>query len=181
MSGAVVDRLTWKENGRYVHSPGSNFSFFPVTWQGRTFPTVEHAYQWAKTFDERYRAMITAADSPNSAKHHGRRCPLRPGWDGFKAEVMEILVRRKFCTPGNGKATLWLLGTGDAVIVEGNDWRDDFFGAVRPGRNPGGVELEHRQWPSSEGEPWYGRNVLGQCLMKVRDEIRLELEGTQFA
>ncbi len=43
-----------------------------------------------------------------------------------------------------------LLATGDAELVEGNNWGDRFWGICR-------------------GE---GRNELGKILMKVRDELR---------
>lgn len=123
-------------------------NFFPayVMLDYQDFPTVEHAFQAAKTFDIRERVTILEADTPGKAKQLGRRVTLRPDWEDVKVFVMEELVRRKFAEKNlRGK----LLRTHPAHLEEGNDWGDRFWGTVN-------------------GE---GRNELGQVLMRVRAHI----------
>ena len=61
---------------------------------------------------------------------------------------METLVREKFSH--NKDLKEMLLETGDAIIEEGNDWNDTFWGVC-----------------NGKGE-----NHLGKILMKIREELR---------
>ncbi len=126
----------------------SNFWPAPVRLAGDRFlyPTVEHAYQAAKT-DLRYRAGVQSARTPADAKRQARALPLLPDWESRKLRVMEDLLRQKFSHPGLRRL---LLATGDAELVEGNSWGDTFWGVCR-GR---------------------GQNHLGRLLMAIRAEIR---------
>src|SRR5579863_3908673 len=91
-------------------------NFFPcrVEWEGLGYPSVEHAYQAAKSTDLGARMRIQAALKPGDAKRAGNNVQLRPGWEGMKLEVMEALLRFKFVDP-------WLrdklLATGDQELV----------------------------------------------------------------
>lgn len=125
----------------------SNFHPSPVQFDGHTYPTVEHAYQAAKTTDEQWRTRIRQTNSPGQAKRVGRKAPLRPGWDQLKVDVMLELLRKKFA---GGLLRQQLEQTGDATLVEGNTWGDTFWGVCD------GV----------------GRNMLGRLLMQVRTENR---------
>lgn len=51
----------------------SNFYPAPVSLDGVDYPTVEHAFQAAKTFDPKQRAPIRNARTPSSAKSMARR------------------------------------------------------------------------------------------------------------
>lgn len=62
----------------------SNFYPSPVELDGYVYPTVEHAYQAAKTEDVDARMSILTADKPATAKALGRGVPLREGWDDFR-------------------------------------------------------------------------------------------------
>lgn len=125
-------------------------SFWPaeVELEGLTFPTVEHAYQAAKTTNVTLRKSIARLPTPGIAKRAGRGLPLREDWEEIKLGIMENLVRQKFTLHDDLKHEL--LGTGDEELVEGNNWRDTFWGMC------GGV----------------GKNHLGKILMKIRDELR---------
>lgn len=79
------------------------------------------------------------------AKRRGYRVKLRDDWELVKLGIMEDLVRQKFNEKTLGDM---LLATGDAELVEGNDWGDKFWGVC-------------------DGE---GQNMLGKILMKVRSE-----------
>ncbi len=129
----------------------SNFYPAEVGLGGRTWPTVEHAYQASKTNLEQQREMISLAKTPGEAKRLGRHVCLRYGWEETKLNVMLHLLRGKFDNPEMKKK---LLSTGDAELIEGNTWGDRFWGVC-----------------NGEGE-----NNLGKLLMRVRDELRIERE-----
>ena len=133
----------------------SNFEPCDVQFDGRTWPTVEHAYQAAKTADRKEKAAIAKARSPGAAKRLGRTVKLRGGWTHVRHGIMLDLLRRKFCQPGFRER---LLATGEARLIEGNTWRDEFWGCV---------------WTDGG---WKGRNELGRLLMQVRAELRAEAE-----
>jgi len=138
----MIDRFT----GSYAFL--SNFFAAPVTYDGVTYPTTEHAFQAAKTLDLSTRAAIHACARPAEAKRLGRACPLRPHWDTLRLAVMRSLIRQKFAA-GTGLAQQ-LLDTGEDVLVEGNTWQDRFWGVC-------------------DGQ---GQNHLGQLLMQHRTELR---------
>jgi ribA/ribD-fused uncharacterized protein len=132
----------------------SNFYPVPIDLDGDDYPSVEHAFQAAKTDDEVERLEIREDSSPVTAKHRGKRVALRPGWDHLRFGIMETLVRHKFARHAELRAKL--LATGDAELIEGNTWRDMTWGAV---------------WNKDKGR-WVGKNHLGQILMKIRAELR---------
>ena len=128
----------------------SNFFPSPVAMDGKEYPSVEHAYQAAKTLDKDRREVIRQQETPGRAKRAGQRAPLRKDWDEVKLRVMEILVRRKFKSHDNLKKRL--LATGDEELIEGNTWRDYFWGVCN-GR---------------------GENMLGKLLMELRAALQKE-------
>ena len=130
----------------------SNFCSSPITVDGIEFPTVEHAFQAAKTFDLTEKHQVAMQTTPGKAKRLGRKVTLRPHWNEIRAEVMEALVHQKFFEHPDLAAKL--LATGDDELVEGNTWNDTFYGVCR-------------------GK---GQNRLGQILMKVRDGLEMRKE-----
>jgi ribA/ribD-fused uncharacterized protein len=135
----------------------SNFWPATITFEGIEYPSVEHAYQAAKTLDPSERRQIAALATPSEAKTAGRalasRGLQRADWEQVKFDVMERCVREKFIRHADLRAKL--LATGDAELVEGNDWGDRVWGVSPP--------------PSQGGQ---GENRLGKILMSVRDELR---------
>lgn len=125
-------------------------NFYPSVVYG--YPTVEHAYQAAKTTDPVERAKIKAAKTPGEAKRLGRRVQIRPDWSGIKDLVMETLLRRKF--ENYPALREFLLATGDVELVETNRWHDIYWGACTCGCCQG------------------GENHLGKLLMKIRGELK---------
>jgi hypothetical protein len=128
----------------------SNFWPASVQLQGLWFPTVEHAYQAAKTLDIREREAISYLSTPGEAKRAGRYLLIRTDWEEVRLTIMESLIRQKFRSPSLRQK---LLETGNAKLEEGNRWGDRFWG------------IYNRQ----------GENHLGKILMKIRDEIRAHL------
>ena len=126
----------------------SNFWPAEIEFEGIRYPSVEHAYQAAKSLNQEDRIRIAAMPDPAEAKRAGRALALRPDWETAKFEVMAICVRAKFTTHPDLRAKL--LATGNAELVEGNTWGD-------------------RVWGVYEGR---GENRLGKILMRVREECR---------
>lgn len=122
----------------------SNFWPVKVVLDGRTYPSVEAAYQAAKTVSPQERKPFEKMN-PFEAKKAGRRITLRRDWDQVKLGVMRSLLEQKF-SPG-GELHKMLLSTKPHTLIEGNTWNDTFWGVCR-GR---------------------GNNHLGKLLMEIRD------------
>lgn len=103
----------------------SNFWPAAVTLDEVTYPSIEHAYQAAKTLDPAERASFVGC-AAGQAKRLGRSISLRSDWDAIKDAVMRDLVAQKFA-PGRPLAQR-LLATGAARIIEGNTWGDTYWG-----------------------------------------------------
>lgn len=125
----------------------SNFWVVSVIYEGIRYPSVEHAYQAAKTLSKVNRRSIAMAPTAGKAKRLGRSFPLRSDWDNIKLLVMRQLLEAKF---KRHELRLQLLATGDAELIEGNTWGDRFWGVC---------------------DGW-GENWLGRLLMTVREELR---------
>ena len=136
----------------------SNFYEVPFRWRGNEYPTVEHAFQAAKTLDPVKRQEIATARTPGIAKRLGRSVHLRPDWEEVKEEIMYECVSAKFHQ--NIGCALALLATGDEELVEGTSWHDNEWGTCYC---PKCINIE-------------GKNKLGKILMRVREEMRAELE-----
>ena len=138
----------------------SNFYTSQVEYEGMTFPTVENAYQAAKTMELGIRRKFMLC-SPAQAKSGGRRVVLRDDWEFVKADIMLNLVNQKF-QQKNLKEML--LETGDKILLEGNWWHDNYWGFC--------------MCESCRSKEIVGQNVLGKILMAVRYELqRSELSG----
>lgn len=131
---------------RGEHAFLSNMFPCRVEFEGATYPSVEHAYQAAKSLDPSVRKTFDGAITPKGAKARGKRVTLRADWGAVKLGVMEQSLRSKFA---DGGLRALLVATGDAALVEGNTWNDRFWGVCR-------------------GK---GQNHLGKLLMRLRSEL----------
>lgn len=105
----------------------SNFDTQPFKMYGRKVKSAEHAFNALKTLHAEKRLWVLSAASPAEAKGHGRRVPLRPGWDeGVRVAVMREVITAKF-SPGSDYAER-LVATGTEKLVEYNCWHDQFWG-----------------------------------------------------
>ena len=134
----------------------SNFYESEIIYEGIKYPTNEHAFQAAKTFDKNVRQAIANASTPGVAKRMGRQVDLRADWEQVKEQVMLDCVREKFKNP---VLRAKLINTAQLKLIEGNTWHDNCWG------NCSCEKCKNKQ----------GRNLLGQILMKVRDEIMCEM------
>ena len=127
----------------------SNFYPCQVEYEGLFYPSVEHAFQAAKTLDiDLRRACACYIKEPNEAKKWGRKLKIRKDWEQVKDQVMADVVWAKFSSHPDLKQKL--LDTGDAELVEGNWWGDTYWGVY-------------------DGQ---GENKLGKILMEVRTKLR---------
>lgn len=123
----------------------SNFAESPVQLDGVIYPTVEHAYQAAKTEDPLKREQIRQADTAVQAKQMGKFVALRPDFNDIKLQIMEDLLWQKFDTLEYRRL---LLSTVSAELIHFCPWGDVFWGVDRAG---------------------LGKNHHGRLLMEIRD------------
>lgn len=138
-----------KFDGKYAFL--SNYHPCTVIYEGIAYPSVEHAFQAAKTLDMTKRLEIANLPSPGAAKRVGRKIDLRPDWEEVKEKVMEDCLRMKFA--GSTELTLKLVATEGHFLIEGTTWHDQCWGICTCEKCGGN-----------------GENRLGKLLMKIRDE-----------
>ena len=74
-----------KFDGKYAFL--SNYHPCAVFYEGIAYPSVEHAFQAAKTMDMAKRREIAGLPTPGQAKREGRKVTLRPDWEEVKEQV----------------------------------------------------------------------------------------------
>ena len=131
---------------------------------GITYYTAEQYMmaQKAKLFgDLETYEMILKAEDPKTYKALGRKAKGfdKELWDAHKDEIVIRGNMAKFSQ--NPELKEFLLGTGDAILVEASPW--DTIWGVWLGKTEPEV-----QDPSS----WKGENRLGFALMEVRDKLK---------
>jgi ribA/ribD-fused uncharacterized protein len=149
----------------------SNFyeapTIFSMNGEKVTMPTGEHAFQAAKCHamldtagKKEYVLSVANAPTPGKAKYLGRSVEMDlPKWETIKIECMREVVWQKFSQHRNLRAELVM--TNDAMLVEGNDWNDTFWGRVNgKGYNKLGVILMEVRgfwlWQGRRNEPEMG-------------------------
>lgn len=121
----------------------SNFSYVHIVYDGVIYPTLEHAFQAAKTPNRFERDAILLASGPGKAKRLGQHVGQRSDWHEVRVPIMAQLLVQKFT--GYPDLCRKLVATGDEKLVEGNDWGDHYWGV--------------------DG---HGENMLGKLLMQIR-------------
>lgn len=130
----------------------SNFYRIDLVLDGMIFPTLEHAFQAAKTLDWNDRRFIQQSATPGTAKIHGRKVKLRTDWDEVKIPIMRELLEQKFGERSdNFILRVALRNSFPCELIEGNTWGDKYWGCV------------------PEDGQWVGENMLGKLLMEIRD------------
>jgi ribA/ribD-fused uncharacterized protein len=128
----------------------SNFYLIDIFYNGIKYPSVENAYQSAKSFDPTHK-FRAANCSPGASKRLGKQSKIREDWETVKVGIMEELLRQKF---QNKNLQQKLLEVKDD-IVEGNYWHDNFWGDCY----------------CDSCKKIKGKNILGNLLMKIRGEL----------
>lgn len=178
MNGEIPRLSDWQVDGALMfYSQGrgeaayrhlSNFGPSPIRLAARfdpsyvfVYPDVETAFQAAKAQDRRTHDWICGAGStptPMQAKKRGgNRSKVTPpaDWDQISPLWMLHCLRVKYRIESYREL---LLGTGDRILVEDSP-HDNRWGGFdrRSGR-------------------YRGQNLLGRALMRVRAELRGEME-----
>ena len=126
-------------------------NFYPCKYgiklDNSVYPSVEHAYQAAKTLDKTDRKNFLHC-KPGEAKRLGKKLKIRNDWEKIKINLMYLLNKQKYLKDSSLKEKL--LNTQDLELIEGNDWGDTFWGVYNN----------------------KGRNELGKILMKIRNELK---------
>lgn len=123
----------------------SNFYNAFVRYNDLTFKNNEAAFQAMKC-PERASEFCNLYGA--AAKRLGRRIQLRKDWGTVKEQIMYAICLAKFIQ--NSDLRELLIRTGDALLIEGNNWND-------------------REWGVCSG---IGENKLGKILMRVRNELK---------
>jgi ribA/ribD-fused uncharacterized protein len=138
-----------------INNFDGEYGFLSNSWPCRVkldgmlyYPTVEHAYQAAKTDDPAERREVRMAFSPQQARRVGQKVMLRGNWEFIRLQVMEDLLRQKFSKGSDFAARL--LKTGDEELIDGNTRQDAYWGVC-------------------DG---LGENQLGKMLMTIRKDLR---------
>jgi ribA/ribD-fused uncharacterized protein len=124
----------------------SNMYPCPVKIEGIQYPTSENAYQALKYNDLKMRLFI-ADMTPKQAKQFAKENQIADLTDIDRLSIMYRVLSMKFM--GNNEMLRMLLDTGNAELVEGNDWKGTFWGVCN------GV----------------GDNHLGKMLMSMRNNF----------
>lgn len=123
----------------------SNFFSAQIEMDGKQYPSVEHAYQAAKTLNDEEREVIRTAPTAGKARRLGKQITPRGDWNDVRLAIMYNLLWQKF---EKEPFRSWLTNTGNAAIIEGNCWHDKFWGM--------------------DDSTWTGENHLGKLLMSIR-------------
>lgn len=116
-----------------------------------SYPTVEHAYQAAKTLDKEQRKVIAAQSRPGLAKFLGKSIKLRDDWNTIRVPSMACFLTQKFAN--DTVLARKLVATFPHELVEGNTWGDTFWGVCN-------------------GK---GQNILGKLLEQLRSNLIFEI------
>lgn len=125
------------------------------------FSSVEQFYQYSKFIDTdiAWAESIRRTRNAYEAKRLGqnRSHPINPSWDKIKVSIMNWGLRIKFTN--DDELRQLLLSTADEILIEANPY-DKFWG-----QNP---------------QTGFGQNMMGQCLMNIRSEIRCTTQSSIF-
>jgi ribA/ribD-fused uncharacterized protein len=151
-TSAVDDVRFYRANER-PYGAFSNLFRRSINFEGRVYPTAEHAYQAGKARKEEVREWILSAPTPGlvaMAAHGLYTWDIVPDWSQIKYDRMRQVLRAKFTQHDDLRQLL--LSTGGARIVEA--------GRV--------ANVVNCTWGEVNGK---GRNMLGLLLMELRTEL----------
>ena len=129
----------------------TNFAPYPVTLNGKVWPTSEHYFQAMKfPNNPEIQEIIRTAAKGSTAKELAAdyKKAMRSDWFSVSRSIMKIVMLAKFTQ--NLDAQKLLLATGDKLLVEANPV-DSFWAAGADGN---------------------GTNHTGLLLMEVRSELK---------
>lgn len=128
----------------------SNFEWVNIKLDGIIYPSVEHAYQSAKSDLGIWKKRCASQYyKPGFIKQLSRSIKVVPNWSIIKDDIMVECVTQKFNKePFRTK----LINTDTLYIQEGNLHKDTYWGVnLRTGK---------------------GQNKLGKLIMSIRDSLK---------
>lgn len=153
LTSSTADEITFYRASEKPYGAFSNLYQRNILFEGREYPTAEHAYQAGKARKAVVREWLLSAPSPSlvaMAAHGLYIWDVTPNWSEIKIDRMRAVLRAKF-TQHEDLRTL-LLATGKSNLVEA-------------GRTNNAV---NRFWGKVDGK---GLNMLGNLLMELRAEL----------
>lgn len=159
-TASAADTKPAKDEIRFYRSNEKPYGIFsnlfkcPIEFEGRLYPTAEHAYQAGKAQKTKVREWILAAPSPSlaaMAAHGLYTWDIVPHWNEIKFDRMRRVLLAKFTQHPQLRAIL--LSTGEKRLVEAGTTNN----AV------------NRLWGEVGG---VGQNMLGKMLMELRATFR---------
>lgn len=133
-------------------------NFFPciIIKDDIHYSTVEHYYQAMKSSDVNIHKRVAGMLRASEAKKFGRTIMYddlewREDWDQVRLKVMTEGLVQKFAP--NTRLAEDLKNTDGYLIIEGNTWKDNFWGV--------------------DFETGIGENRLGILLMRIREKLLL--------
>lgn len=184
--GEITDFSTWTKKPEVIDSfKGayhwlSNFAPCTFTHQGLTYKSVEHLYQAHKVTPEAIikiphptnqnskiqvnaREYLATCGNPKKAVHKYKIKPPKTWFEGLREEVMHTGLEYKFIA--NNEYKQLLLSTGEALLIEGNIWHDNYWGNCTCLTNP---EATFKKETCKNP----GKNMLGKMIMEIRSLLK---------
>ena len=163
------DERTTRENDEVFvfHGAASSFSnSYPCTFKenGVNFNNVEQYVNYHKAVaakDDVTATRILGLKNVTEQRRMGKAIPNFAQWRGLQKEKIELGVKLKFAQ--NTRLAQILLNTGDKLLGEANGY-DTVYGTGVRLTDPN--TLRHTDWK--------GSNLMGQILMKIRQDLRWE-------
>lgn len=127
----------------------SNYSSFMLEWNGKLYPTSEHAYHSEKFEEENLKEQLRNARSAHDSQvfANTNKDKRRKDWDDVKLGIMREILKSKVSQ--HPYVMKKLIESGDKELIE-DSWRDDFWG-----------------WGPNKD----GANHLGKLWMEIRSEL----------
>lgn len=127
----------------------SNFALVDITLNDIEYPSVEHAYQSAKSNDKDWKLYCQNKNiKPGWVKTKSKNINVIPNWHNIKIDIMKECLNQKFRK--EPYKTL-LTKTKLIHIQEGNYHNDKFYGVcLKTGK---------------------GKNILGKMIMEIRSGL----------
>ena len=140
------------DNMNVIDSFRNEFSFLSnmytcnIKFRDMEFSCSEALFQALKCKTTEEMKAFVGIDG-KKAKALGRKVKLRDDWNNYRIRAMQIALVCKFAQ--NPELLIKLRNTGNAMLIEGNNWNDTF-------------------WGKCNGK---GLNHLGLMLMKIRAKL----------
>ena len=128
----------------------SNFYGCTINYQGYTYKNNEAAFQAQKDLSKCELFTNLSGPKARALGRDSRKIHLRSDWEKVKYQIMEELIKCKFGQ--NPELKEKLLETGERLLIEGNTWKDTYWGVYK-------------------GK---GQNNLGKILMNLRKSYQTE-------